>query len=294
VKTTQQVLFAQPMTPRLTKLGPALNLADMSVSVAPSFDAAARIVQALPTLALVVIDACDCPAEATSLLARIRDCNRRLPVLWVGPAPLGGVERPDACVPEQTRPLELIECALDLLVDELYPPALVRSFLSACNVALTTTFEVAVDCEQPRLSRAAVRPGDVSALMLLSDHDTTAHLILSSSEAVLFGLAERIGFDAIAGRHQLAIDMASELTNQIAGRLKATSDVLATMRLTLPYVVTGEAFSIHSPTPKPSLMVQLELGGEPLSVNFWWKTRRQHDAEAERVLAELTAGDGLF
>lgn len=292
MKTTQQVLFACPVGPGLAPLAHDLKLLEMGVTVAPSFEAAKRIAQGMPSLALVVIDAERDAAQASVLLGQIKDRDRRLPVLWVGAAPSGSAFKPDAQL--LAGDASLIERAQALLVDDLYPPSIVRSLVSACNTALTTTFECSVECAEPRLSRSAVRPGDVSSLMIVADEDTSAHFILSSTEDALFSLAERIGFDASEGRRRLAIDMASELTNQIMGRMKASAEALANLRIGLPYVLTGEQLCIYAPTPKPSLVVQIDIGTALFSVDFWFKTRMQPDLETERFMAELSAGDGLF
>jgi CheY-specific phosphatase CheX len=294
VKTTQQVLFARPVGPGLAQLAHGLKQLEMGVTVAPTFEAARRIAQGMPSLALVVIDAEREPDAAKALLLQIKDRDLRLPVLWVGAAPSGSAITPDVCLPADSPSEHLTERAQALLADDLYPPALVRSLVSACNTALVTTFECSVECAEPRLSRSAVRPGDVSSLMFVADENTSAHFILSSSEAALFSLAERIGFDASEGRRRLAIDMASELTNQIMGRMKASTEALANVRLGLPYVLTGEQLCIYAPTPKPSLVVQIDIGTALLTVDFWFKTRVQPDRETERFMAELSAGDGLF
>jgi hypothetical protein len=294
VQTIQQILFACPMNPRLNGLAQSLKELDMAVLTAPSYGAARRVVERLPGLALVVIDAESSAFEAGELLALIKDKNRRLPVLWLGAAPSGIRFAPDAMAPSAALPDALLERAQAQLADNLYPPTLVRSLVSACNTALTTTFDCRVECAEPHLSRSVVRPGDMSALMFMSDEDTTAHFILSSTEQALFSLAERIGFDASEGKRQLAVDMAGELMNQIVGRMKASVDALAGLRIALPYIVTGEGLCIYAPTPKPSLNVQVNFADAQLTIDFWFKTRVQPDVEAERFMAQLAAGDGLF
>jgi CheY-like chemotaxis protein len=294
VQTIQQILFACPVNPRLSQLAQALKELEMAVLTAPSFGAARQVVERLPGLALVVIDAESSVSDATRLLAQIKDRNRRLPVLWLGAAPSGSQFTPESLLPSTAAIEQLRESAQALLADNLYPPTLVRALVSACNTALTTTFECPVECAEPHLSRSVVRPGNISALMFVSDDDTTAHFILSSTEWALSSLAERIGFDASEGQRQLAVDMASELINQIVGRMKANVDSLSTLRIALPYIVTGEQLCIYAPTPKPSLNVQVDLADAQLTVDFWFKTRLQPNLEAERFMAQLSAGDGLF
>lgn len=193
----------------------------------------------------------------------------------------------DVTVPSDATAALLEDKARALLINDLYPPSVVRAFVSSCNTVLTATFESAVESSEPSLSRSSVRHGNVSGFMLISDDETSAHLIVSADEADLAALAERIGFDPAEGQRRLAIDLASELVNQIVGRLKATVDLLSNLRLALPYVFTGEHVGIYSPTPKPSLSLALSSGDVKLVVDFWMKTRRTLDVAEEARLESL-------
>jgi hypothetical protein len=261
--------------------------------MANSFDVAQRAVDRAPDLALVVIDGRAPSSEANALLCTIKDRNRRLPVLWVGSAP-ACAPQPDALV-SNAQDLDVLEDrAKWLVIDDLYPPTLVSCLVSACNTALTTTVGCAVDCGRPALSRTAVRPGNLSAFMLVVGEDTSAHLMLSADESALFALGQHIGFDANEGRRRVAIDMASEIVNQILGSMKATSELLTSLRLGLPYMFAGEPLAFYAPTPKPSLVLGIDCGIAKLTVDFWFTTRRTESAETKRRAQELENGGLLF
>ena len=285
-----------PLVDTHAGLPTALKALDFVVSLAPTFDVAERAVQRAHDLALVVIDGTSHVDQATALLGRVKDLHRGLPVLWIGPALRHSVA-PDAHLPDTATMHELEEAAKKLLFDDLYPPRVVRVFVSACNTAITGLFDCGVESAEPTLSRSAVRIGNVTAFMLMNGDLTSAHLALSSDEATLCALGYRIGFDASEGKRRLAIDMATELVNQVMGRMKATSEMLEVLQLSLPYVFTGEGISVYAPTSKPSLTLQLtcnELGGGVLNLDFWYKTRIVADPEAERRAAELADGGLLF
>ena len=297
MKASQHVLIAGPLGDAHEGLPAALKALDLVVSRAPTFDVADLAVQRAHDLALVVVDGTTLAAQAAALLRRVKDLQRSVPVLWIGADPRSSTP-PDARLPATAAVHELEEKAKALLLDDLYPPRLVRAFVSACNIALTTLFDCGVESADPTLSRAAVRIGNVTAFMLMNSELTSAHLALSSDEATLCALGYRIGFDASEGKRRLAIDMASELVNQIMGRMKATSELLEVLQLSLPYVFTGEGISVYAPTSKPSLTLRLtcneENSGGPINLDFWYKTRIAPDPEAERRAAELADGGLLF
>lgn len=296
MKARQHVLIAGPIGDSHAELATTLKSLDLVVSHAATFEVADRAVQRAHDLALVVVDATSLPEQAAALLGRVKDLHRGLPVLWIGPDPRLS-SGPDARLPATAAVSELEESAKALLLDDLYAPRLVRSFVSACNTALTTMFDCGVDSAEPTLNRTALRPGNVTAFMLMNSEQTSAHLALSSDEGTLCALGYRIGFDAGEGKRRLSIDMASELVNQIMGRMKATSELLEVLQLSLPYVFTGEGFSVYAPTSKPSLTLQLtcnELNAGAISIDFWYKTRIAPDPEAERRAAELADGGLLF
>jgi CheY-specific phosphatase CheX len=273
-----------------------LKALDMVVSWAPSFEVARRTVERAHDLAMVVVDARSSSQDAVGLLVCVKDLHRGLPVMWIGTDPRAPVA-PDAVLPASADLHALEESAKTLLRDDLYPPRLVRTFVSACNTALTAMFDCGVESAEPCLSRSALRSGNVTALMFMTGPETTAHLALSADEDTLVTLAQQIGFDPSEGKRRLAIDMASELVNQIMGRMKATSEQLAMLALGLSYVFAGETFSMYAPTGKPSLTAQLRCnlpGATTLTVDFWFKSRVPSDAEADRYTAELTSGGLLF
>jgi hypothetical protein len=72
----------------------------------------------------------------------------------------------------------------------------------------------------------------------------------------------------------MAVDLTSELVNQIVGRLKATSELFSGVKLALPYVITGDNLCIHAPTPKPSLAVQLDVNSALLTVDLWVRSNQ--------------------
>lgn len=293
MNTSHQILLVCPRTAALCELGQELKQLDMVVTTANSYETARKIAERVPGLSLVIIDAESSHEQASRLLTQIKDRNRRLPVLWVGAAPSGALQADERCT-EHARREELMEAAQLLMMDDLYPPLLVRAFVSACNTALTSTFDCAVECAEPRLSRSVVRPGDVTAFMLVSSHDLTAHCLLSAEEDALFALAQRIGFEATLGKRQLAVDMAGELVNQIFGRMKATHDLLSSVRIALPYVLTGEQLCVYTPSPKPSLAVQIDINSAILTADFWFRARTQPNLAAEAAIADLVGNDGLF
>ena len=295
MKASQHVLIAGPGDDAREAIAAVLKRLDMVVSWAPSFEVARRTVQRAHDLALVVVDARTASEDAVGLLVCVKDLHRDLPVMWLGSAPRAPVA-PDKVLPEaDLRAIE--DSAKTLLRDDLYPPRLVRTFVSACNTALTAMFDCGVESAEPSLSRSALRSGNVTALMFMTGSETTAHLALSADEDTLVTLAQQIGFDPSEGKRRLAIDMASELVNQIMGRMKATSEQLAMLALGLSYVFTGDSFSMYAPTGKPSLTAQLSCnlpGATTLTVDFWFKSRVPSDAEADRYTAELTSGGLLF
>lgn len=293
MKAGHHVLIASPAAADLSAFAGRLKKLDFAVAVATTFELAERAIERTPELALVVADARSAPAEAEALVCRIKDRNRRLPVLWLG-APRKMAGQPDASVAGLDDLDALEDRAKALVIDDLYPPTLVACFASACNAALTTTFGCSVDCTLPVLSRSAVRPGNMSAFMLVIGEDTSAHLMLSADESALFALGEQIGFDASQGRRQVAVDMASEIVNQIVGTMKANSELLSSLRLALPYVFAAEGFAFYAPTPKPSLVMQLDCGIATLTADFWFATRLRESEETRRRAEELANGGLLF
>lgn len=293
MNTSHQILLVCPRSAALGMLTQQLQHLDMVVTTATSYETARKIAERVPGLSLVIVDAELAHAQASTLLTQIKDKNRRLPVLWLGAPPASPLAADHRCNASASSD-ELMEAAQLLMMDDLYPPLLVRAFVSACNTALTTTFDCAVECAEPRLSRSVVRPGDITAFMLVSNHDTTAHCMLSAEEDALFALGQRIGFEASLGKRQLAVDMAGELVNQIFGRMKATSELLSTIRIALPYVLSGEQLCIYAPSPKPSLAVQIDINSAILTADFWFRTRMQPNIEAQKAIADLVGSDGLF
>ncbi|HKP60427.1 MAG TPA: chemotaxis protein CheX [Polyangiales bacterium] len=319
MQASQHVLIAGPGEDGRGAIAAVLKTLDMVVSWAPSFEVARRSVERARDLAMVVVDARTSPEDAVGLLVCVKDLHRGLPVMWIGTDPRAPVQ-PDALLPAAADPHAIEESARTLLRDDLYPPRLVRTFVSACNTALTAMFDCGVESAEPSLSRSALRSGNVTALMFMPGNETTAHLALSADEGTLVALAQQIGFDPAEGKRRLAIDMASELVNQIMGRMKSTSEQLEMLMLGLSYVFTGESFSMYAPTGKPSLSVELTCnlpgrlapdgrdpsddyrspalrGGSPattLTVDFWFKTRVASNPEADRYTAELTSGGLLF
>ncbi|HKU40023.1 MAG TPA: chemotaxis protein CheX [Polyangiales bacterium] len=295
MKASQHVLIAGPGESGREAMAAVFKALDMIVSWAPSFDVARRAVERAHDLALVVIDARTSSEDAAALLVCVKNLHGGLPVLWLG-ADARAPVAPDAKLPAAADARLLEECAKALLRDDLYPQRLVRTFVSACNTALTTMFDCGVESAEPSLSRSALRHGNVTALMFMTSKQTTAHLGLSADEGTLVTLAQQLGFDPSEGRRRLAVDMASELVNQIMGRMKATSEQLEMLDLGLPYVFTGEQFSMYAPTGKPSLTAQLQCnlpGATSLAVEFWFKSRVASDGAADRYDAEL-ASDGLL
>ena len=295
VKTSQHVLIAGPLVDVHAGLPAALKSLDLLVSRATSFEIAHRAVERAHDLSLVVIDGTASPEQAAALSDKVKDLHRRLPVLWIGAAPRSSTP-PDARVAPTATISELEERAKALIIDDLYPPRLVRSFVAACNVALTTMFDCTCELAVPTLSRSAVLPGNVTAFMLMNSDVTSAHLALSSDETTLCALGYRIGFEESEGRRRLSVDMASELANQIMGRMKATSEFLEVLQLSLPYVFAGENVSAFAPTGKPSLTLQLTCNDPKgtLNVDFWFKTKLQPSPEAEAQAAELADAGLLF
>lgn len=293
MNTSHQILLVCPRAPALASLTEQLKRLDMVVTTATSCETARKLAERVPGLSLVVIDASGSPEQASALLTQIKDRNRRLPVLWIGPDPVSPF-KPDERHNAAASCDMLMEAAQLLMLDDLYPPLLVRAFVSACNTALTSTFDCAVECAEPRLSRSVVRPGDITAFMLVNSIETTAHCMLSAEEDALFALGQRIGFEPTAGKRQLAVDMAGELVNQIFGRMKATSEPLSGIRLALPYVLSGDRLCVYAPSPKPSLAVQIDINSAILTADFWFRARVQPNRAAEQAIAELVGADGLF
>lgn len=288
--------MAGPLAGEHARLATTLKSLDFIVSRATSFDVAHHAVEHAHDLALVVIDGTESHDQAVALARRVKDLHRRLPVMWIGANPSLSPAL-DACMAASAEASELEERAKALLIDDLYPPSLVRGFVSACNIAVTTTFDCGVECAEPTLSRSSVLPGNVTAFMLMNSDATSAHLAISSDEATLCALGYRIGFDVSEGKRALSVEMASELANQIMGRMKATSELLEVLQLSLPYVFTGDNVSVFAPTNKPSLTLELscnELSGGVLNVGFWFRTKLQTNAETERMTSELADGGLLF
>jgi len=293
VNTSHQILLVCPRAAALSTLREELKQLDLVVTTASSYETARKIVDRVPGLSLVIIDAEAAPDQGSALLTAIKDLNRRLPVLWVGPDHTSPF-MPDEKLTSRASLQELTEAAQLLMLDELYPPRLVRAFVSACNTALTSTFECAVECAEPRLSRSVVRPGNITAFMLVNNADTTAHFLLSAEESALFALGLRMGFEATSGKRQLAVDMAGELVNQIVGCVKTTSELLASLRIALPYVLTGEGLCVYAPSPKPSLAVQIDINSAIVTAELWFRTRVLPNPDTEQAIADLVGDDGLF
>jgi Chemotaxis phosphatase CheX len=288
VRTSQYVLLVSPSTLAVTQLADAIAPLDMVVKSASSYESGRLVAERVPSLSLVVIDATSSLEQASALLQTLKDQNRRLPILWVGAQP-SGAYAPDEQRPTSVKLQELSELAQQLMFDDIYPPGLVRALVSACELALTGSFDCAVECAEPRLSRSAVRPGNITALMTFGDKRTTAHCMLSGEQRALSELASRLLEPSAtdSGQTQLAVDLASELVNQIVGRLKATSELFSGVRLALPYVITGDNLHVHAPTPKPSLAVQLDVNSTMMTVDLWVRSNQTMKDASDGEQVEL-------
>lgn len=218
--------------------------------------------------------------EHLRFLEHLRDDHPELPV--VAPAKSGGL---CALTDQSLNPTLLTSARPANLWDDLYPEWLVRRF--ELNVA--DTLELGFGWESfPRHLRIKANRGrhdGVIAAVHLTGEVVGGRVGLYGAHAVLDRLAAdlKLGTTNPAER---AVDLAGEITNQIAGRLKgdfARRGLL--VQLGVPILVEGTDMTLRFREGQPSLMQQVSTDLGDFSVELCLGSRLPADPSVSTDVA---------
>lgn len=221
----KHLLFVEPEGGALGALGPRLLELGLVTLHATTVEAAERIVGSTGLLSLVAIDDAVGLEAGAELLAAIKREHADLPVVWISSrpatAPLSRSEfMPDAIL-HHPIDVETLRTDVDrLLMEQLYPPSLVQLLAdSACEVMFAAYgVTPTVRDRHIRANRNAL--GTVNAILPFCGRHIAGRVVVGAEEDVLLAIRATT-LPHAAGSLLAAEDLAGELANLVAGRMKS-------------------------------------------------------------------------
>lgn len=300
----KHLLFVEPEGGALGALGPRLLELGLVTLHATTVEAAERIVGSTGLLSLVAIDDTVGLEAGAELLAAIKREHADLPVVWISSrpatAPLSRSEfMPDAILHHPVD-VETLRADVDrLLMEQLYPPALVQLLADSCCEVMFAAYGVTPTVKDRHIRANRNALGTVNAILPFCGRHIAGRVVVGAEEPVLLAIRATT-LPHATGSLLAAEDLAGELANLVAGRMKSHfAGFHFDFELGTPIFVTGPQIAVRYRASRPALVLGLEVPGgsataSTLSVSFCFDTfdpsrivPGQEDATATAQLGEL-------
>jgi hypothetical protein len=250
-------------------------------------------IEALPDLALLVVDSDVGESEGAAFVSELRTVDPTLRIIWLGqPMALGrfGTFPPDRILPDLSA--NALEAAIrDLLRFDVYSPPIVQA-LHDCTVgALEGAFNSPVSSARECFKANQLMFAATAAIVPFSGPKLSGWCLVTGDDAALAGIRARTLEEAgEASRPQLE-DVAGELANHIFGYMKAWF-IRQGVRLShgAPLLLYGPECRLRERGGCLAVVVRPEIGEGTLWVQLSFNLGSGVELDAPEERVKITSG----
>lgn len=110
---------------------------------------------------------------------------------------------------------------------------------------------------------------EISSIIGLTGEKLQGAFVVSMERGLLFQLMQALLGEAPSDLNQEALDMAGELANMICGGFRRRFEKFGTtLKASVPSMITGKDYKIHSLCKTPRVTFKFKVGEHPLYIEF--------------------------